>query len=118
MLYALMDRSPVIRAPHLMASLALWDYCERSVYFVFGDCLGDPVADELLRLLRCCHGGLTRNEIRDYFQRNQSAERLARALGLLLQHHLAWREQEQTGGRPAERWFAAAGASRSEAFRV
>jgi hypothetical protein len=106
LLYALLDRSAAIQAPHLLAGLAFWDYCERSVRYVFGDSLGDPVADELLRLLRGCPNGLTRTEIRDYFQRNASADRIGRALGLLLQHKLARREQEQTGGKPAERWFA------------
>jgi hypothetical protein len=108
MLYALLDRSAVIQAPHLMAGLTLWDYCERSVYFVFGDSLGDPLADELLRLLRASPEGLTRNDIREYFQHNQASERIGRALGLLLQHHLARRERQDTGGRPAERWFATA----------
>jgi hypothetical protein len=108
MLYALLDRSAVIQAPHLMAGLTLWDYCERSVYYVFGDCLGDPLADELLRLLRSSPEGLTRNDIREYFQHNQASERIGRALGLLLQHHLARRERQDTGGRPAERWFATA----------
>jgi hypothetical protein len=106
LLYALLDRSSLIQAPHLMAAVALWDYCERSVRFVFGDSLGDPVADELLRLLRSCPNGLTRTDIRDYFQRNASADRIGRALGLLLQHKLARRDREQTGGKPAERWFA------------
>ena len=46
LLYALLDHSRFIEAPHLMAALALWDYCERSVYYIFGDNLGDPVADE------------------------------------------------------------------------
>src|SRR5262249_25659115 len=45
LLYALLDRSALICGPHLLAALALWEYCEQSVYFVFGDCLGDPVAD-------------------------------------------------------------------------
>jgi hypothetical protein len=106
LLYALLDRSAVIRAPHLLAALALWDYCERSVYHVFGECLGDPVADELLRLLRSCPNGLTRTDIRNYFQRNASADRIGRALGVLLQHNLARPEQQPTGGRPSERWFA------------
>jgi hypothetical protein len=101
-----MDRSVVIRAPHLLAALALWDYCERSVYYVFGDELGDPVADDLLRLLRGCPDGLTRNDIMNFFGRNQSSNRISRALGLLLQHQLARREFEETGGRRAERWFA------------
>src|SRR5262249_14170960 len=63
MIYALMDSSNVIQAPHLMAGLALWDYVERSVYFIFGDDLGDPLADDLLRLLRTSPTGLTRNDL-------------------------------------------------------
>ena len=106
LLYALLDRSPTIGAPHLLAALALWEYCERSVKFVFGDTLGDPVADDLLRLLRGCPSGVTRTEIRDYFQRNANAERVGRALSLLLQHKLARQEKEQSGGRPGERWYA------------
>jgi hypothetical protein len=107
LLYALLDRSAAIQAPHLLAGLALWEYVERSVYYVFGDDLGDPVADDLLRLLRGCPNGLTRNEIYNYFGRHQSAERIGRALGLLLQHRLVRVERHETEGRPAERWFAA-----------
>jgi hypothetical protein len=109
MTYALMDRSAVIGAVHLLAALALWDYAERSVYFVFGDDLGDPLADDLLRLLRTCPNGLTRTDLTTYLGRNQTADRIGRALGLLLQHRLARVERQETGGRPAERWFALAG---------
>jgi hypothetical protein len=106
MIYALMDRSSLILLPHLLAALVFWDYAERSVYFVFGDDLGDPVADDLLRLLRSCPEGQTRNELREYFGRHKSSERIGRALGLLMQHRLAWCCREETPGRPAERWFA------------
>jgi hypothetical protein len=106
LLYALLDRSTVIQAPHLLAALALWEYAERSVYFIFGDSLGDPLADELLRLLRANPEGLTRNDLMNYLSRHQTSERIGRALGLLLQHCRARREQQGTGGRPAERWFA------------
>jgi hypothetical protein len=106
MLYAVMDRSAEIQAPHLLAALALWEYVERSVYFVFGDQLGDPVADDLLRLLRSCPDGLTRSDLTNYLGRHQSSDRIGRALGLLLQHRLARCERQETGGRPAERWFA------------
>jgi hypothetical protein len=108
MLYALLDRSAMIQEPHLAAALAVWDYCERSVYFVFGDDLGDPIADDLLRWLRSCPNGLTRTDMMHYFGRHQSSDRIGRALGLLLQHHLVRREEEKTGGRPAERWYAVA----------
>jgi hypothetical protein len=107
MLYALFDCSETIKPPHLLAALALWDYCDRSVRYIFGDSLGDDVADELLRLLRGCPNGLTRTDINNYYQRNVSSNRIGKALGLLLQHKLARREEEDTGGRKAERWYAA-----------
>ena len=52
MLYALLDCSAVIHVPHLVAALALWDYCEESARWIFGDTLGDPVADTILANLR------------------------------------------------------------------
>jgi hypothetical protein len=105
-LYAVLDRSAAIRVEHLHAALALWDYAEQSVRFIFGDSLGDPVADDILRALRKTAAGLTREEIRDLFLRHRTATEIGRALGLLLQCGLADRRREQTRGRPAERWFA------------
>jgi hypothetical protein len=107
LLYALLDRSESIRAPHLLAGLALWDYCDRSVRYIFGDSLGDDVADELLRLLRgVLPHGLTRTDLSNHFQRHVSGSRIGQALGMLLQNKLVRREEEETGGRKAERWFA------------
>jgi hypothetical protein len=108
LLYALMDSSAVIRAPHLLAALALWDYCERSVYHIFGDALGDPLADDIRRLLLASPGGLTRTELSNALGRHQSSDKIGRALGLLLKHRLARSERQETGGRTVERWFAAA----------
>lgn len=107
LLYALLDSSCLIRPPHLMAALALWDYAERSARYVFGSSLGDPTADEILRALRDRPAGMTRTEIREFFGRNKPSQELARALGVLLEHGHARRQQEtDTGGRPAERWFS------------
>jgi hypothetical protein len=106
MLYALLDRSAAIREPHLKAALALWSYCEKSVYAIFGDLLGDPLADELLALLRSMPSGLTRNELTNFLGRHRESERIGQALGVLLQHGLARCERVETGGRPAERWFS------------
>jgi hypothetical protein len=105
-IYALLDQSAVIRTEHLLAAIALWEYADRSVSFVFGDCLGDPLADELLRLLRLCPKGLTRTDMHHLLGRNVLADRIGRALGLLLERGLARREEEETGGRRAERWHA------------
>jgi hypothetical protein len=106
-IYAVLDLSRTIGAEHIMAALALWEYVEQSVLFIFGDSLGDPLADDLLRLLRSVgDSGMTRTEITSYLGRNQTAERVGRALGLLLEHKLARFERIKTEGRPTERWFA------------
>jgi len=47
LVYALIDRSPVIDVPHLNAARALWDYAVRSVAYVFGTSTGDRHADAL-----------------------------------------------------------------------
>ena len=63
--YALLDLASVIRREHLEAALALWRYCEASAAFVFGDSLGDAVADAILSALRQrLDLGMTRTEMR------------------------------------------------------
>ena len=105
MIYALLDSSSVVKLPHLQAALAVWNYAERSCAFVFGDSLGDPLADELLRALRDAGAhGMSRTDIRDHFKRNKSAADIGHALKLLAQQGLATRTTEQTGSRPLERW--------------
>ena len=105
--YALLDQSPVIRRQHLEAALAVWRYCEESARFIFGDALGDPVADTILRALHQAEDGLTRTQISHLFKGNRAAADIARALAVLLQAGLAVCLPElDTGGRPAERWYA------------
>ena len=101
-LYAALDRSPVIRREHLDAALALWGYAFDSAAWIFGSAVGDPLADELLAAL--ARGPLTRTEIRDLFGRNQSGTRIDVVLGRLLSdgHLIHW--SEETGGRPREVW--------------
>jgi Domain of unknown function (DUF3854)/Protein of unknown function (DUF3987) len=106
MIYAMLDRSEKIKAEHLVAALALWQYNAASVRYVFGDLLGDPVADELLALLRLSETGMSRTEISNAFQRNQTSGRLAQALALLAKYGLAEVRKTSTKGRPEERWFA------------
>jgi len=105
-LYAVMDESHTIERDHLNAALALWDYAEESARYIFGDATGDPVADQIAEALRATgQEGLTRTEIRDLFKRHKSADRIDRALTLLLKTGRARRTLEDTGGRPTERWF-------------
>ena len=47
-LYALLDRSFVVRIEHLQAARVLWDYCEASTKHIFGSSLGHIDADEIM----------------------------------------------------------------------
>ncbi len=105
-IYAVLDQSRRIRAEHLRAAVALWDYLAASAQYIFGDALGDPVADTILRALRA-GGEFTQTELSNLFGRNIPAGRLDRALGLLLAAGKVRREARETGGRPAAIWRAA-----------
>lgn len=105
-LYALLDGEGAIRAAHLRAALALWEYSEASARFIFGDALGDPMADEILRALRNNLDGLTRTQVSDLFGRNRDRGQIGRALGALLELGLVQMVAESTPGRRAERWYA------------
>ena len=109
LIYALLDRQDFIDAPHLRAALACWAYAEESARFIFGDSLGDPIADEILRALRQRPEGMTRNDLLDHFGRNRSSSEIGRALAVLATGNFAFCTKETTKGgpgRPAERWFA------------
>jgi hypothetical protein len=105
--YALIDRKHDIDVPHLRAALALWEYAEASAVCIFGDALGDPVADDIYRALKQAHDGMSRTAIRDLFGRHQSASRIGAALALLATNGRATCKPTGTGGRPCEMWFAA-----------
>jgi hypothetical protein len=105
LLYALLDGNDEIGEPHLRAAIAVWEYCEASAAHIFGNALGDPVADDILRALQQVDG-MTRTAISNLFGRNRSAERIGAALALLAIRGRARMEARETAGRPTEMWFA------------
>lgn len=105
-LYALLEGGTEIKAMHLRAALAVWDYCEASARFIFGDALGDSIADTILLALRSSPAGLTRTDISQLFQGNRDRHQIGHAFGILLEYGLVQNVPEETGGRKAERWFA------------
>ncbi len=108
LLYALGSGAARIEREHLESALALWSYAERSVRRIFGDLIGDPVADSLIRALRVAGAaGLVRSELWEVLGRNGSAARMDAALDTLRRLRLARARTERTGGRPAIRYFAA-----------
>lgn len=105
LIYALLDGSREIRREHLLAALEVWRYCDESARYIFGDTLGDPTADEILRALRASAAGLTRSEINGLFDGHKPSAEISRALLVLHNSGLARFEKVQTKGRPTERWF-------------
>ena len=100
--YARLDRASEIGVPHLRAALACWKYAEQSARYIFGDSMGDPVADAILHALRQVPAGLTRTDLSSQFGRHKSSEEIGRALGVL-QRAAADHLQHGADGRPASR---------------
>ena len=104
-IYALMDSSSIVRPSHLLAALALWERVEATVSYVFGDSIGDPTADTILRALRD-QGPMTQTAISGLLGRNVPAEKLSRALGLLGDAGLVETHMAETDGRSTTEWAA------------
>jgi len=108
-LTALSDMSYIVTLDHLKGALEMWRYCFDSAKYLFGDRLGDPVADEILHvLIEAWPESVTRSDItRKHLARNRSASETSRGFSLLLDCGLAGFELDKSGeGRPVERWFA------------
>ena len=115
LIYALLDGAREIRKEHLEAALEVWRYCDDSAKYIFGDALGDPTADEILRGLRAAPTGMPRTEIAALFDRHKSAGELSRALLVLHNRGLVRFESQKTKGRPMEKWYAVWQAAPAEA---
>lgn len=110
LIYALLDGKTEIGTQHLRAAVALWEYCESSARHIFGDLLGNPVADKILRALRHAgETGITRTQIRDLFERHCPSTQIDTVLAELLAAGKATTTRIDTGGRPSDVWVAAGG---------
>lgn len=108
LVYALLDQAQQIDITHIEAALALWWYCAASARYIFGDIIGDPNADTILRALRNAGAaGLSRTDLFNLFGRNLMANKIDAALLVLLSAGKVRRGGvKKTGGRPVETWFA------------
>jgi hypothetical protein len=111
MIYALADRSAVIEVEHLRAALAVWQYCEDSVKYLFGKTIDDKQLVKLYRALRVAPDGLTQNEIlKNVFRKNLTSKEIGKLLEVLEKAgHIFCRtraRKDGKGGKPATIWFA------------
>jgi len=102
LLYALLDCSEQIRFEHLEAALDLWEYSEQSAVQIFGDSLGDPIADKIRQALR--DKPLSDEEIYHLFHGHADKTKLQTAKKLLVEYGLADSYEETTAGRARTMW--------------
>lgn len=104
LIYALLDQSNQIKPNHIISACAFWNYCEQSARLIFGDRIGDPVADRIMDALRVT-SELSETAIHDLFGRNQKADRISKVLNELLIRKLVTLEERQGDkGRPQRVW--------------
>lgn len=102
-LYALLDRSPLVRLPHLQAALAVWQYADDSAAYIFGGKQGDSLTDKVLTLIQGAgERGMARGELSDALGRHVPSDRLDPATETLLRNGKIAVSTRPTGGRPRE----------------
>jgi len=106
LLYTLTDGQHQIGAPHLTAALALQDYAARSATWALTGATGQPLAEQIHAALLQHPGGLTRSQISQTLNHNQSAGQIDHALHALNATGRATTAQIPTRGRPAQLWTA------------
>jgi len=107
-IYALADGERQIKAEHLKAALALWDYAAGSANWALQGATGDPLAEQIHAALQTHPDGLTRSQIGDLLAHNRPADQIQHALDALALTGRATRTQIPTAGRLAELWTATA----------
>lgn len=114
-LYAVLDRSEFVRVQHLRAALGVWSYCEASAQYVFGGLVGRSLVDRVREALEQAGPiGMTLTEIRDYFDRHQSANQIQLALQQLASVDIIFSRQKRTNGRSSTVWFVTDATDRVE----
>lgn len=106
-IYALLDRSAVVRPEHLTAAIELWQFSERCVFHIFGEQTGTPIGDTILAQLKTTPDGLTRNELRELFNNHKSSDEIENILRSLAYRNLIQSRRVSTSGRPREVWILA-----------
>ena len=107
LLYALLDEATEVRVEHLGAALNVWRFAEASAEWIFGDSLGDEVADQVLQLIRAAGPeGATRTDMHNALGRHVQAHRLNLALEAIQAAGRARAATIATAGRSAQVWTA------------
>jgi hypothetical protein len=114
-IYGLLDGSREIDVQHVRAGWAVSSYCRESARIIFGDSIGNPIADRLLAAVRSAgDAGLTGRELDRALSGHGSKARVDAARSDLERRGLVKTSTEQTGGRPIVRTVACQQADKEE----
>ncbi len=76
LLYSLLDpQATTITVQHLKAAVAVWEFCDQSARYIFGQSETDPDANRIIDALQE-RREMTRTEISQLFQRHLSSRRI------------------------------------------
>lgn len=104
-LYALSERSSIVRLEHLRAALALWQYAYDSARYIFGDDKsGNYYAGDLLQAISD-KPGITKTDLHKVPGYRKNAKDFEDALAFLVENGLIRSIQEPTNGRSVEKWY-------------
>ncbi|MCR4514662.1 YfjI family protein [Aeromicrobium sp. 50.2.37] len=103
LVYALLDQSHELQPRHLRAALAVWEYAEATVAYLWGPSLGSARLDKLADLLTAEPEGLTITAIHRRFSNNMQKHEVDDLVQLLVKMGMAktQRRQSPKGGRPS-----------------
>lgn len=107
MLYALLDGTATVSAPHLQAAASLWRYCDMSARLIFAGDIAetvDPLEAALLGAIRR-QPGINRKGLHKTLGGHVAAAQMVQALARLRDRGTVRPETVQTRGRPSECWF-------------
>ena len=103
LIYALLDREPIVDLVHLDAAFAVWRYCYDSAQFLFGG-LSGRARDIYERLRATYPGEMSRTDIFKSCGNHIRADELASALEELSRQKLASSRRVPCAGAPSELW--------------
>lgn len=98
LVYALLDGKAQIEPEHLSAAVALWQYCDDSAKYIFGDSHSDPDSNKILKAL--AQGDMTTTELNALFGGHLSGDRLRSLLADLEGSGRITQTKENSKGRP------------------
>jgi hypothetical protein len=110
LILSLIDIAPAVTADHVRAAWACWDYALRSTRYLFGDRLGDPIADQLWTAIRQHsedHTEWSRDELSSLLGKNRLAADRDNAVALLVRAgRLHQTTRTAANGRTIPTWRA------------